>query len=305
MMTKKEKEKVFNMIITVFACISAVLFLMPTVLTIANSFMTSTEISANYGSMLSNMTSDDKTFISDNVNLKFIPDKVTFEQYKSVLFKSPDYLLKFWNSVILTVPITLFQVTVAILTSYGFSRYPNKFKTIIFFAYIILMIMPYQVTLVPNFLVADKLGFLNETGNVSLKQRLAIILPGIFSPFSVFLLTKVMKRIPKSYIEAAKLDGASEWQIMTRIHMPLCKGAVVSVIMLVFIDYWNMVEQPLVLMKDSDLHPLSVFLSQINTGDIGLAFSVGVVYMIPTILMFLYGEDYLVEGITAAGGIKG
>lgn len=305
MMTKKQKEKTFNIIITVFACIAAILFLMPTVLTIANSFMTSTEISANYGSMLSNMTSDEKTFISENVNLKFIPDKVTFEQYKSVLFKSPDYLLKFWNSVILTVPITFFQIAVAVLTSYGFSRYPNKFKSIIFFAYIILMIMPYQVTLVPNFLVADKLGFLEETGNTTLKQRLAIILPGIFSPFSVFLLTKVMKRVPKSYIEAAKLDGASEWQIMTRIHMPLCKGAIISVTMLVFIDYWNMVEQPLVLMKDSDMHPLSVFLSQINTGDIGLAFAVGVVYMIPTILMFLYGEDYLVEGITASGGIKG
>lgn len=304
-MTRKQKEKVFNIIITVFACVAAILFLMPTVLTIANSFMTSTEISANYGSMLNNMTSDEKTFISDNVNLKFIPDKVTFEQYKSVLFKSPDYLLKFWNSVILTVPITFFQVAVAVLTSYGFSRYPNKFKSIIFFAYIILMIMPYQVTLVPNFLVADKLGLLSETGNTALKQRIAIILPGIFSPFSVFLLTKVMKRVPKSYIEAAKLDGANEWQIMTRIHIPLCKGAIISIIMLVFIDYWNMVEQPLVLMKDSDLHPLSVFLSQINTGDIGLAFAVGVVYMIPTILMFLYGEDYLVEGITASGGIKG
>lgn len=304
-MTKKQKEKVFNIIITVFTCIAAILFLMPTVLTIANSFMTSTEISANYGSMLNNMTSSEKTFISDNVNLKFIPDKVTIEQYKSVLFKSPDYLLKFWNSVILTVPITFFQAAVAVLTSYGFSRYPNKFKSIIFFAYIILMIMPYQVTLVPNFLVADKLGLLSETGNTALKQRLAIILPGIFSPFSVFLLTKVMKRIPKSYIEAAKLDGANEWQIMTRIHMPLCKGAIISIIMLVFIDYWNMVEQPLVLMKDSDLHPLSVFLSQINSGDIGLAFAVGVVYMVPTILMFLYGEDYLVEGITASGGIKG
>lgn len=296
-MTKRRKEKTLNIVITVFACVAAILFLMPTVLTIANSFMTSTEISANYGAMLSNMTDDKKTFISEDVNLKFLPDKVTFEQYKSVLFKSPDYLLKFWNSVMLTVPITFFQIVLAIFTSYGFSRYPNKIKSIIFFAYIILMIMPYQVTLVPNFLVADKLNILNT--------RWAIILPGIFSPFSVFLLTKVMKRIPHSYIEAAKLDGASEFQILTKIYIPMCKGAIVSITMLVFIDYWNMVEQPLVLMKDSDMHPLSVFLSQINTGDIGLAFAVGVVYMIPTILMFLYGEDYLVEGITYSGGIKG
>nr|MCR4889236.1 carbohydrate ABC transporter permease [Ruminococcus sp.] len=200
----------------------------------------------------------------------------------------------------------------AVFTAYGFSRYPSKFKSIIFFAYIILMIMPYQVTLVPNYLVEDKIGTLmtnlfsdGETEYQLLNTRWAVILPGIFSPFSVFLLTKVMKRIPVSYIEAAKLDGANEIQILTKIYMPLCKGAIVSIAMLVFIDYWNMVEQPLVLMNESDLHPLSVFLSQINTSDVGLAFAVGTVYMIPTILMFLYGEDYLVEGITYSGGIKG
>lgn len=294
---KMRKKKIFTAMITIFACLAAVLFLMPTVLTIANSFMTSNEISANYGAMFSNMTDDTKTFISENVNLKFIPDKVTFSQYGSVLLKSPEYLFKFWNSVILTLPITLFQVFTAILASYGFARYSGKIKNLIFFAYVILMLMPYQVTLVPNFLIAEKFGILNTIW--------AIILPGIFSPFSVFLLTKVMKRIPNAYIEAAKLDGANEFQIMTKICLPLCKGALVSVAMLVFIDYWNMVEQPLVLMKDSDMHPLSVFLSQINTGDVGLAFAVGTVYMIPTVLMFLYGEDYLVEGITYSGGIKG
>ncbi|MDE6091933.1 MAG: carbohydrate ABC transporter permease [Ruminococcus sp.] len=322
-MNRKQKTLIFNIILTVFICVSAVLFIMPTVLTIANSFMTSSEISANYGAMLGNMTNEKKVFISENVNLKFIPDKATISQYKEVLFKNPEYLFKFWNSVILTVPITLFQLAVAVLTSYGFSRYNNKVKNLIFFAYIILMLMPYQVTLVPNYLVADELGFLEDINNtgiwkmlsemkimkdttiISLKQRLAIILPGIFSPFSVFLLTKVMRRIPVSYVEAAKLDGASEWQIMTQIFLPLCKGAMVSIGMLVFIDYWNMVEQPIILMKESDLHPLSVFLSQINTNDIGLAFAVGVVYMIPTILMFLYGEDYLIEGMTYSGGIKG
>lgn len=296
-MNIRRNRKIVNAIVTVFAFIAAAMFIMPTVLTIANSFMTSTEISANYGAMLDNMTEDKKVYISDKVNLKFIPDKVTIDQYKNVLLKNPEYLLKFWNSVLLTVPITLFQMLLAILTSYGFSRYPNKFKGIIFFTYIILMIMPYQVTLVPNFLVAEKFNLLNT--------RWAIILPGIFSPFSIFLLSKVMRRIPVSYVEAAKLDGASELQILTKIHVPLCKGAIVSIAMLVFIDYWNMVEQPLILMKDADMHPLSVFLSQINTGDIGLAFAVGTVYMVPTILMFLYGEDYLLEGITYSGGIKG
>jgi multiple sugar transport system permease protein len=160
--------------------------------------------------------------------------------------------------------------------------------------------MPYQVTLVPNYLVARKFGLLNT--------RSAIILPAIFSPFSIFLLTKVMRRIPVSYVEAAKLDGAGEFQILTRIYIPMCRNAIISIGMLVFIDYWNMVEQPLILMASDEakaLHPLSVFLSQINANDVGLAFAVGVVYMIPALLIFLYGEDYLVEGIVCSGGIKG
>ena len=159
------------------------------------------------------------------------------------------------------------------------------------------MLMPYQVTLVPNYLVSEWLHILDT--------RWAIILPGIFAPFSVFILTKFMRRIPTAMIEAAKLDGANEFQIFTRIFLPLCKGTIYSVIILVFIDYWNMVEQPLILLSDSELHPLSVFLSKVNTEDAGLAFAVATVYMVPTLLIFLYSEDYLVEGIAYSGGIKG
>ncbi|MBQ8959742.1 MAG: carbohydrate ABC transporter permease [Ruminococcus sp.] len=312
-MTIKKRRRRADVAFTAVAVIAAFLFLMPTVLTIANSFMTSSEIAANYGAMFGNMTEDKKVFISENVNLKFIPDKVTLAQYKAVLLKSPDYLMKFWNSVILTVPITFFQLLVAVFASYGFARSKGKIKAVIFFSYIILMLMPYQVTLVPNFLVADfiKTAVTNifypdgAIPNGLANMRWAVILPGIFSPFSIFLLTKAMKRIPIAYTEAARLDGAGELQILFRIYLPLCRGALVSVAMLVFIDFWNMVEQPLILMKDANYHPLSVFLSQINTGDVGLAFAVGTVYMVPTILMFLYGEDDLVEGITYSGGIKG
>ena len=167
----------------------------------------------------------------------------------------------------------------------------------VFFLYVILMLMPYQVSLVPNFLVSKWLGIFDT--------RAAIILPGIFSTFSVYLLTKYMRRIPESYIEAAKLDGASEWQIFTKICIPLCKSAVASTAILVFIDYWNMVEQPLILLTDSDKYPLSIFLSQINKGEVGLAFAVAVIYMVPTILIYLYGEEYLIDGISYSSGVKG
>ncbi len=290
---KHAREVVRISLATMIAGCFAILFLMPIILTITNSFMSASEISANYGQVFATTDTGGKVYISEKVNLKFIPDMVSFSQYITVLLKSPEYLFKFWNSVILVVPIVVFQLLVAMGAAYGFTRYRGRIKEIIFFVYIILMLMPYQVTLVPNYLVADWLHTLNTNW--------AIWLPGIFSPFAVYLLTKYMRRIPVSVMEAAQIDGAGEWQIFRKICMPLCKGAMCSVAILIFIDYWNMVEQPLILLK----HPLSVFLSKINSGEIGLAFAVATIYMVPPILVFLYGEDYLVEGITYQGGIKG
>lgn len=297
---KKRKKFWAGIRVAIATCIAACfafLFLTPIILTISNSFMASSEISANYGTVFSTTDTGGKVYIAEKVNLKFIPDMVSFSQYATVLFKSPDYLLKFWNSVILVGPIVLFQLLVASLASYGFARYRGRIREIIFFSYIILMLMPYQVTLVPNYLVADWLGVLDT--------KWAIWLPGIFSPFAVFLLTKFMRRIPTGVIEAAQIDGAGELQIYRLICMPLCKGALCSAAILVFIDYWNMVEQPLILLKDPEMHPLSVFLSKINQGEIGLAFAVATIYMVPSLLVFLYGEEYLVDGITYQGGIKG
>ncbi len=282
---------------TMILLLFSFLFLMPVIFTFTNSFMSASEISANYGAVFATTQTGGKVFVSRTVNLKFIPDLVTGAQYMTVLLRSPSYLLKFWNSVIYVVPIVVLQLFVALLAAYGFSRERSFVKEMIFFIYIILMLMPYQVTLVPNFLVSQTLHIVNT--------RWAIWLPGIFSPFAVFLLTKFMRRIPLGVLEAAKIDGAGEWQIFSQIAMPLCKGAIASVAILIFIDYWNMVEQPLVLLDDEDMHPLSVFLSKINSGEISLAFAVAVIYMVLPLLLFLYGEDYLVEGITYQGGVKG
>ena len=293
----RRKKRYFSRgMLTVLAAVFAFLFLMPTVLTITNSFMTQSEITANYGQVFQNAT-DSKSYIKDKINLKFIPDKVSFSQYFTVLLKSPDFLYKFWNSVILVAPIVLAQLAVASVAAYGFTRWRGKIRDTIFFAYVILMLMPYQVTLVPNYLVSDFLGLLNT--------RWAIILPGAFAPFSVFLLTKSMRRIPASLIESAKLDGAGEWHIFWNICLPQCRSALYSIAILVFIDYWNMVEQPLILLPDASQQPLSVYLSQINAGEIGIAFAAAVIYMVPGLLMFLHGEAYLVEGITYAGSVKG
>ena len=294
-MNKKTRENVRMVVRTVVTGSFAVLFLMPIILTITNSLMTVSEINANYGVIFARKNGV-RVFISKTVNLKFIPDIVSFSQYFKVLFLSPEYLMKFWNSVIFVVPIVVFQLAVASLASYGFARYRGKVREVIFFSYIILMLMPYQVTLVPNYLVSSWLNIID--------MRWAIWLPGIFSPFAVYMLTKYMRRIPRSIYEAAEIDGAGEWQIFTRICLPNCRGGLASIAILLFIDYWNMVEQPLILLSDEQMHPLSVFLSRIKTDEISLAFAVAVIYMVLPMLVFLYGEEYLVEGIVYQGGIK-
>ena len=189
---KKRREIFLSWLTFIIIGFFALVFLMPTVLTITNSFMSTTEISANYGQIFSNATSDSKTFISEKVNLKFIPDMVSFGQYKTAFITSPAYLLKFWNSVILTVPIVIGQIIVAAGASYCFARNRSKLSNAIFFIYIILMLMPYQVTLVPNYLVAEWLHLLDT--------RWSIILPGIFAPFAVFILAKFMRRIPTAVV---------------------------------------------------------------------------------------------------------
>ena len=293
---RKFKHGTLTSIGLVIAIAISILAIIPIFFTFLNSFMSSEEIVSNYSvifqSMPGNATSG-AAYLARTPVLKIIPEQITLKQYSTLLFMNPSYLFKFWNSIVLTLPIVGGQMIVACLASYSFARYRRKRREVLFFAYIILMLMPFQVTLVPNYMISESLGILNTYW--------AIILPGVFSTFAIFLLTKYMRQIPTGYIEAAKLDGASEWQIFTQIALPLCKNAIFALTILLFIDYWNMVEQPLVLLTDADKQPLSVFLSQINEPEMGIAFAASAVYMIPPLLIFLWGEEYLVEGISRSG----
>ena len=143
----KRRALALKVLFTALSAVMALAFLTPILLTITNSFMTQDEITANYGVAFGADKSQETdssgrpkavtTYISQKVNLKFIPDMVSFQQYWTVLFNSPEYLLKFWNSVFLTVPIVIFQVALASLAAYGFSRYRGKVREAIFFGYII------------------------------------------------------------------------------------------------------------------------------------------------------------------------
>lgn len=273
----------------------AVLLLLPIAVTFTNSLMTELEIEINYGS-IGEMNKAAAEGVDPFVNLKLLPDQVSLEQYGKVLVNSPKFLRMFWNSVFMVVPVITGQTLVAALAAYAFSKLYFRGRDTLFIVYLLSMLMPFQVTLVPNYMMADTLGLLNSPG--------AIIWPGIFAAFGVFMLRQFMLPIPYAYIEAAKLDGAGHLRIFSTIIIPMIKPGIAALVILIFVDYWNMVEQPLVFLNESFKQPLSVYLSRINAGEQGVAFAASILYMTPMVLLFLYAETYFIEGIQVSG-IKG
>lgn len=207
-----------------------------------------------------------------------------------MFWNRPHYLAKFWNSLGLAVVIALGQTLLSCLAGYGFSRFSFRGKEALFFLVILLMMMPYQVTLVSNYLMLDQLGLVGS--------RWALILPAVFSPFGVFLLRQVFDTCPNDILEAARLDGAGNIRILFGILVPRCRAGVISLGILSFIDAWNMVEQPIVYLRSEYDYPLSVFLTRMNGQSIGVLCTCGVLAALPVVLLFLYYDQELTEGVT-------
>jgi multiple sugar transport system permease protein len=285
MVTKNRLRKGKTKILHLLFVAVVIIYMAPLVITFTNSFMSSKEVEKYYDA-----TGD------EYIEMNIIPEKVTLSQYGELLFDSPVYLNMFWNSVKIVIPIVLGQILVSAPAAYAFTILKFRGKEAVFFLYIVVMLLPLQVTLMPNYLVAD---WLNITDSY-----LAIILPGIFNPLGVFLLRQYMKNIPDAYIEAAKVDGAGNGRIFLWIVLPLVKPALAAAAMLTLLDYWNLVDQAVIFIQNTEAQPLSIFLAQINSGELGLAFAGSCFYAVPVLLVLFYGQEYLKSGI-AITGLKG
>lgn len=284
-----------NLSITLAIACIGLMMLLPIVITFTNSFMTEHEIIGNYG-LVGQMPIAVQGEPPAFVNLKLIPDWLSFEQYGNVLLATPTYLFMLWNSVAMVVAIIAGQTVVGALAAYAFAKLRFKGREGWFRVYLLTMLMPFQVTLVPNYIIADKLRLMNTAG--------AIILPGIFAAFGVFMLRQFMFSIPQALVEAAQMDGAGHYRIFYRIMLPLMKPGIAALIVLLFVDYWNMVEQPLIFLEDAFKQPLSLYLSRIHKEAQGIGFAASMVYMTPMVLLFIYAESYFIEGVQMSG-IKG
>ena len=262
----------------------SILVVLPFLFTVLNAFMGSEEFYEYYGWL----NRDEAVYLAFHL----FPDKWSFEAFVTVLLSAPDYLMKFWNSLGITTAIAGGQIFVSCLAGDGFSkfRFPGRYP--LFVLVILLMMMPYQVTLVSNYIMLDRLGLIGSYG--------AVILPGIFSSFGVFLMKQVMDGISKEVLEAARLDGAGQLRVLLSVALPISKGGIASLLVLNFIDNWNMVEQPLVFLKDSSMYPLSIFLAD-SIQESGMEiFACGVLAMLPVLLLFAYFRDELISGISAS-----
>lgn len=220
---------------------------------------------------------------------------LTLQYYYNVFLAETQYLFRFWKSLALAAVIALGQLAVSTLAGYGFAKCRFPGKSVLFFLLMVLMIMPLQVTLVPNYLMLDKLGLLDT--------YCALVLPAIFIPLGTFIMTRSFRSVSNDIIEAARLDGCGTLGVIWRIAMPMNKSGLVCTTLLSFLDGWNMVEQPLVYLKEFSQYPISVGLASVPPGDPTIQLVCCILVALPPLFLFFCFNRELVEGI-AIGGEK-
>ncbi len=222
-----------------------------------------------------------------------LPQYPTLKPYVELLLDAPEFFTMFWNSCKQVFPIVAGQIVIGAPAAWAFARFRFRGKGVLYALYIILMLMPFQVTMVSSYFVLDRLGLMNTVW--------AIILPGAVSTFPVFLMIRFFAAIPSALTEAASLDGAGAWQIFIHLGLPLGVPGILSAVVLGFLEYWNALEQPMTFLKDQTLWPLSLYLPTVTAENAGASLAASVIMLMPALLIFLFGQKYLEAGIVASG----
>lgn len=262
----------------------AVLEISPVLFLAVGTFMDNWEIMDAIGPILTEQGS--------YASWRLFPRYPTLKNIVGLLLDSPEFFQMFWNSVKITGGILVGQLLIGTPAAWGLARYSFRGKKGIYLLYIIMMMMPFQVTMLSEYLVLDRLQLLDS--------HAAIILPGIFSTFSVFIMYRFFCSIPESILEAARMDGAGELRIFFQIGIPLGVSGIISALVLSFLECWNMIEQPMTFLTTKSLWPLSLFLPRIDDSNAGISLSASLAALIPAIFVFLAGQDYLEQGIASS-----
>lgn len=268
-------------VLVVMMAVLAFIFCYPCIFTLVGSFMSNHEIQQYLMGVLGTGT--------QYAEWSLLPKEPSVQSYIAMLIDSPEVLTMFWNSVKVTGMILLGQACVGIPAAWGLARYHFPFHKVIFMIYVILMVMPFQVMMLAEYLMIKQLGLMDTLWSV--------ILPGIFSSFTVFIIYGSFQKIPEEILEAARIDGGSEWQILWKIGVPTAREGILAALILSFLEYWNLLEQPMTFLQTKSKWPLSLYLSAADTSNMGLNFCVSILALIPAALVFYAGHQYLQDGI--------
>ncbi|MDE7311611.1 MAG: carbohydrate ABC transporter permease [Eubacterium sp.] len=269
------------------ALLVAVIVCMPVVIVVLGSLKSGNELSDSLRPVFSDGSTD--TYI----RWKLLALYPTLRHYIRLFIWTPDFFVVFWNSVKIVACILAGQLLIAVPAAWAFAAFTWKRKRLVFTLYVVLMLLPFQVTMLPSYLVMNRLHLFNT--------HAAVILPAVFSTFPVFMVYRGFTAIPKELLDAARVEGAGEAAVFWEIGIPLGSPGILSAAVLGFLDYWNMIEQPLAFLKEKTLWPLSLYLPQVQAGHAGISLAACVTALVPAALVFLLGQDYLEQGITAAG----
>lgn len=260
----------------------AILLLLPLVLTLIYSFCSPAEIKEFMGTR--------NQYGKQLMELKLSPEMFSLDQYWRVLIQDTSILRYYFNSIMYTVAILLGQAVVIPMLAYALSRFNFRGRDVIAFTVIVLLLLPFQVTMVPTVLTLRSIGLMDTMW--------AIILPSLASPFYVFLLRQSMLGIPNELFEAAQIDGAGPIRSYFHIALPVSKAIIGAAVALSFADCWNMVEQPLVFLPmREDLHPLSVAFNQLSQESTGIEFAGATLYILPALMIYLFFQKDIMTGI--------
>lgn len=257
--------------------LAAVLFLYPVVATAAGSLFSAADLQESF-------------LREDGPVLRLIPRAATLDQYYGVLVSNPDYVRFFLNSVLYAVSITAIGVLVAVPAGYVLAKVPFRGSGAVTFLFVMAMIMPFQVTLVANYILVKEFGLFDTPWS--------IILTGAFAPFTVFFARQMCMAIPDELLEAYDLESRSLVGKFTYVILPAVRPALAALAILTFTEAWNMVEQPLILLETRTLMPLSTVLNSLFSGTAGFGHLAGsMLYLAPVLLIFYYCESTIMDGL--------
>lgn len=230
--------------------------------------------------------------------IKWFPETAVWNNYKQVITKVPFFQFYF-NTAKVAVISTIGQVLTCALSAYAFSKLEFRGRDTLFVLYLATLMIPGQVTMIPQYELLNKIGLMNT--------HWTLILLRWFSPFGVFLLRQFFISIPDSLVEAARIDGAGEPRIFAQIMIPLSKSAIATLVTLTFLNSWNEFMGPLIYLNDKEKYTLQIgirYFQQMWGTEYTLIMAATTMSLIPIVIIYIFAQKYFIEGIATAG-VKG